>query len=77
MEAVHTFEMSVHSNETTWRYIPEDSKLQLFTTLLEGKGVRSAEVGCHHYLKDKSLNIITIYYKSLIHIFVSQVAQSV
>jgi hypothetical protein len=27
MEAVRTSEMSVHSNETTLRYIPEDSKL--------------------------------------------------
>jgi len=26
MEAVRTSETSVHSNETTWRYIPEDSK---------------------------------------------------
>jgi hypothetical protein len=29
MEAVHTSEMPVHSNETTWRYIPEDSKLPM------------------------------------------------
>jgi hypothetical protein len=29
MEAVHTSEMSVHFNVTTWHYIPEDSKLQI------------------------------------------------
>jgi hypothetical protein len=28
MEAVHPSEMSVNFNVTTWRYIPEDSKLQ-------------------------------------------------
>jgi hypothetical protein len=28
MKAVRTYETSVHSNETTRRYIPEDSKLQ-------------------------------------------------
>jgi hypothetical protein len=27
MEAVSTFEMLVYSNETTWRYIPEDSHI--------------------------------------------------
>jgi hypothetical protein len=29
MEAVRTSETSVNINLTTWRYIPEDSKLQL------------------------------------------------
>jgi hypothetical protein len=29
MEAVRTSEMSVYSNETTWSYIPEDSKLNI------------------------------------------------
>jgi hypothetical protein len=28
MEAVHTSEMSVNFNMTTWHYIPEVSKLQ-------------------------------------------------
>jgi hypothetical protein len=30
MEAVRTSETSVNCNMTTWRYVPEDSKLQLF-----------------------------------------------
>jgi hypothetical protein len=29
MEAVRTSETSVNFNVTTWRYIPEDSKLQV------------------------------------------------
>jgi hypothetical protein len=32
MEAVFISETSDHSNETTWRYIPEDSKLNLWYT---------------------------------------------
>jgi hypothetical protein len=38
MEAVRTSETLVNFNVTTWRYIPEDSKLQqpiLFTIILE------------------------------------------
>jgi hypothetical protein len=31
MEAVRTSEMSVYSNETTWRYIPEGSNIRLLT----------------------------------------------
>jgi hypothetical protein len=33
MEAVHTSEISVYFNETTWRYIPEDSKLQKYISI--------------------------------------------
>jgi hypothetical protein len=35
MEAVHTSETSVYSNETKRRYIPEDSKLHIWTVFLE------------------------------------------
>jgi hypothetical protein len=34
MEAVRTSETLVHSNETTGRYIPKDSKFQLFIFLV-------------------------------------------
>jgi hypothetical protein len=37
MEAERTSETSVHFNLTTWRYIPEESKLKLSELILIGK----------------------------------------
>jgi hypothetical protein len=49
MEAVRSSETSVHSNETTWRYIPEDSKLH--TPCRENlKSYTFLEDVCHAYI---------------------------
>jgi hypothetical protein len=52
MEAVHTSETSVNFNMTTWRYIPEDSKLH----------TRCRENLTSHVLKFNINNVIYLMY---------------
>jgi hypothetical protein len=54
MEAVHTSETSVYSNETIWRYVREDSRLHAHCceNLESQKQCCSLLVGDHFLLTD-------------------------
>jgi hypothetical protein len=62
MEAVHTSETSVNFNVTTWRYIPEDSKLRTrFRENLKSHKDK-AFVSPHNHQSDRPFGAVLNFY---------------
>jgi len=54
MEAVRNAEISIYSNENTWLYILEDSKLKTYTNYYKSRSLVMPKLNTKHCRKDNS-----------------------